>query len=1270
MAATNVQAFPGNVTVSDAIIADNGTKHSLTIDASSSLIYNKELPFNSISAHSNNYVGRFSIYAPPAIFSIVDSGNGLGSGSRYSMAKHYGVTTKPIVNALEGSHFTRYTFVWQANGNTSYDVWFKPNRAGNYSVYVHAKDYTFPTAPESPTYLDVLYGLVNLSDGNGGLAHAIIGAPGAYGNASLQLFNNGQTTNNRLTHEAIQLFSNTTPATGAISNVYITMTPSTVNNGYGGYIEGWIKSGTAAGLTIGSINSGTKYAGITVVGTTAKVGIGTTNPLGLLHLSSGTTGDAHLIIESDTDNSNENDNPRITFRQDGGYLEGEIGLSDNNMVFRSRSTTSGNTGFIWYSNVSDSGGHSKTDLGDLQAEQVERMRLTGDGNVGIGTNTPGAPFEVHGPDLTGAAAGTTSLISRHVSGLDGVLNIFGVSAANGEETLGLQTQIDNRAWATDIAGGWATGDVTRYDLLLQPYKGSVGIGTTNPFQKLHVNGNIYLGDNTSDSNCIIHGGVNLAVTSDSAVLIVCDANDNSGGGTAGSSIIFGMGSAHDTHGDPFGMTYDNSYRPNDGGGPRVEHMRITNGGLVGIGTNNPAKKLHIKQSVAVSQGPGNAIRIEQATAGEHFDIGMDNDENGADLYFNHSAGHEFIMGGDDGGYFVAPSLHTQRLTFTDRLSSSPNSHAGSIQLIRTSDSADGGLFQSTDRGGLILGSPDDSLFLATGDQWVDSFSESSHGINLEAEHIYMVADGELRLNLGIQNGYNAEYHKLNRLHHYLDGRGSGSTASHFTYYRNHGGSLYSIGYSGSNTSMEIHSDNTINMYESDNTDLVFSFDVNNDKMYLNGSQVIPSDDRLKINETRITNATQTLLKLDPQLYDKKRFLDSNILTHEAGFISQDVWYDVPEFRYLVSLADDAEPSKERPFTPDDIQDDPDWEGAGWGEKVSSLNYGGMLPFIVKSIQEIVTELPTEKTQVLSEGDLYGLIVSATTNTFTAGDKPILKLSNVYCDKACFGVVSAVKPATRLDSETLVNTNGSGRIWVLDTGTPLTSGDYVTTSNSIAGYAQIQPDDITRNYTVAKITQECDFIEKTRPKRIIKQKLADVNYYVKTNYIKVTQDEYNALSQDKRTSEEEVYYECQGKEKVESDQPYDYVKIKPEITMENYENLSDIEKNRYKLRYFKYVTTEEMEEPSADVTFERKTRTLYKRIVKQYYTTQKRYRELEVRNELVNFLDENGQMQWEDDPSGATEKAYKIRYIDADGNITDEASHVYKAAFVGCTYHCG
>ena len=73
--------------------------------------------------------------------------------------------------------------------------------------------------------------------------------------------------------------------------------------------------------------------------------------------------------------------------------------------------------------------------------------------------------------------------------------------------------------------------------------------------------------------------------------------------------------------------------------------------------------------------------------------------------------------------------------------------------------------------------------------------------------------------------------------------------------------------------------------------------------------------------------------------------------------------------------------------------------------------------------------------------------------------------------------------------------------------------------------------------------------------------------------------------------------------------------------------------------------------------------------KEESKTEKEGYELETRQELVNVLDEHGQIQWEDHAT-ETEKAYKIRYLDANGVITDEANAVHTAAFVGCTYHCG
>ena len=208
-------------------------------------------------------------------------------------------------------------------------------------------------------------------------------------------------------------------------------------------------------------------------------------------------------------------------------------------------------------------------------------------------------------------------------------------------------------------------------------------------------------------------------------------------------------------------------------------------------------------------------------------------------------------------------------------------------------------------------------------------------------------------------------------------------------------------------------------------------------------------------------------------------------------------------------------------------------------------------------------------------ELQGLIVSANTNKYikinngvetgsnaiTINESiPIVSLSNVVIDKTCFGVISASEdPDVREDrignfvtpfekekgdTRVFINSLGEGAIWVSNIGGSLESGDYITTS-TVKGYGQKQDDDILHNYTVAKITMDCDFDPVTQPVQVIKK--------------------------DK---------------------------------------------------------------------------------------------------DGENVLDEHGQIQWEDDPSGATEKAYKIRYLDTDGVETDEASAVHKAAFVGCTYHCG
>jgi hypothetical protein len=208
------------------------------------------------------------------------------------------------------------------------------------------------------------------------------------------------------------------------------------------------------------------------------------------------------------------------------------------------------------------------------------------------------------------------------------------------------------------------------------------------------------------------------------------------------------------------------------------------------------------------------------------------------------------------------------------------------------------------------------------------------------------------------------------------------------------------------------------------------------------------------------------------------------------------------------------------------------------------------------------------------GELEGLIVSSDQNKYikmsggietgsnaitTNESLPVVSLSNVVSDKKCFGVISAsedpkqrsdafgnfVTPYKKENGDTRVyiNSVGEGAIWVVNTNGPLEAGDYITTSN-VVGYGQKQDGAGLMNYTVAKITMDCDFNPVTQPIQII--------------------------------------------EKSEDGE---------------------------------------------------------------------------------NVLDEHGQIQWEDHTT-ETEKAYKIRYIDASGAQTDEANAVHTAAFVGCTYHCG
>ncbi len=150
---------------------------------------------------------------------------------------------------------------------------------------------------------------------------------------------------------------------------YSSIPPSAIVGGVTG-INPDVDLSLNAGFLLGgdaSFNSGMTVSG--------NVGIGTTNPLGKLHISSGTSGDCNLILQADTDDNNEHDNPMILFRQDGAIDRAMIGTNNNALEI----ATSAN-GYISFKTTSSSG----TDYTSTSA----RMTILGDGKVGIGTSNP------------------------------------------------------------------------------------------------------------------------------------------------------------------------------------------------------------------------------------------------------------------------------------------------------------------------------------------------------------------------------------------------------------------------------------------------------------------------------------------------------------------------------------------------------------------------------------------------------------------------------------------------------------------------------------------------------------------------------------------------------------------------------------------------------------------------------------------------------------------------------------------------------------------
>ncbi len=242
-------------------------------------------------------------------------------------------------------------------------------------------------------------------------------------------------------------------------------------------IESQVANSTAGpdGNMVFSVATDNVWKEAMVIKQNGNVGIGTTDPECLLHLSAGTSGDCVLFIQSDTANTGgqEGDNPYILFAQDGQSLsttKASIGKgqynSSNDLCF-----SNGDGDIVFFAD------------GSTWANCTERMRIDRDtGNVGIGTDSPAQKLDVAGNAVIGE--GGEEMFIGNV----GHANWAGIAhedCANTNDFALLQKTtgetILNCKSGTPIQFKQGNSEIMRIHS-----NGYLGIGDTSPLSRLHV----------------------------------------------------------------------------------------------------------------------------------------------------------------------------------------------------------------------------------------------------------------------------------------------------------------------------------------------------------------------------------------------------------------------------------------------------------------------------------------------------------------------------------------------------------------------------------------------------------------------------------------------------------------------------------------------------------------------------------------------------------------------------------------------------------------